>query len=117
MYVPPRLRFRHDQKFSIPFVDEATGYQEVRKKRALQIKFQTFIAEELQEWAQMFKPEFWIELARLEGIRYSPPQSSPALGQVHHGFRLRRHRHGCVAGIEGRDTGPSLPEQSASTSD
>lgn len=56
----------------IALVDEATGYQEVRKKRALQIKFQAFIAEELQEWAQMFKPEFWIELARLEGIRYSP---------------------------------------------
>jgi hypothetical protein len=30
----------------IALIDEATGYQEVRKKRALQLKFQAFIAEE-----------------------------------------------------------------------
>jgi hypothetical protein len=26
----------------------------------------------LQEWARKFPPEFWYELARLEGIKYSP---------------------------------------------
>lgn len=56
----------------IALVDEATGYQEVRNKRALQLKLQAFIADELQEWARMFPDEFWIELARLEGIHYSP---------------------------------------------
>lgn len=56
----------------IALIDEATGFQEVRKKRALQIKLQAFIAEEMQDWAQMFPPEFWFELARLEGIHYSP---------------------------------------------
>jgi hypothetical protein len=56
----------------IALIDEATGFQQVRKKRALQIKLQAFIAEEMQEWAQMFPPEFWFELARLEGIHYSP---------------------------------------------
>jgi hypothetical protein len=56
----------------IALIDEATGFQEVRKKRALQIKLQAFIAEEMQEWAQMFPAEFWFELARLEGIHYSP---------------------------------------------
>ena len=56
----------------IALIDEATGYQQVRKKRALQIKFQAFIAEDMQDWAQMFPPEFWVELARLEGIHYSP---------------------------------------------
>jgi hypothetical protein len=56
----------------IALIDEATGFQEVRKKRALQIKLQAFIAEDMQEWAQMFPPEFWFELARLEGIHYSP---------------------------------------------
>src|SRR5260370_39277124 len=53
-------------------IDEATGYQQVRKKRALQIKLQAFIAEEMQDWARMFPPDFWFELARLEGIHYSP---------------------------------------------
>ena len=56
----------------IALIDEATGFQEVRKKRALQIKLQAFIAEDMQEWARMFPPEFWFELARLEGIHYSP---------------------------------------------
>jgi hypothetical protein len=56
----------------IALIDEATGFQEVRKKRALQIKLQAFIAEDMQEWAQMFPAEFWFELARLEGIHYSP---------------------------------------------
>jgi hypothetical protein len=56
----------------IALIDEATGYQQVRKKRALQIKLQAFIAEDMQDWARMFPPEFWFELARLEGVHYSP---------------------------------------------
>jgi hypothetical protein len=56
----------------VALIDEATGYQEVRAKNALQLKLQAFIAEDLQEWAKMFPDEFWFELARLEGIRYSP---------------------------------------------
>jgi hypothetical protein len=56
----------------IALIDEATGFQQVRAKNALQLKLQAFIADELQEWAKMFPDEFWIELARLEGIRYTP---------------------------------------------
>jgi hypothetical protein len=56
----------------IALVDEATGYDKVKKQRDLQIKLQAFIADELQEWARMFPQEFWLELARLEGIHYSP---------------------------------------------
>ncbi len=55
----------------IALIDEATGYQQVREKRALQLKLQAFIADEMQEWALMFPEEFWSELARLEGIHYS----------------------------------------------
>lgn len=55
----------------IALIDEATGYQEVRHKRALQIKLQAFIAEDLQEWAVRFPEEFFKELARLEGVHYS----------------------------------------------
>jgi hypothetical protein len=56
----------------IALIDEATGFQKVRAQHALQIKLQAFIAEEMQEWALMFPDEFWFELARLEGVRYSP---------------------------------------------
>ena len=56
----------------IALIDEATGYQEFRKKQELQLKLQAFIAEDLQEWALMFPQDFWFELARLEGVHYSP---------------------------------------------
>lgn len=56
----------------IALVDEATGYQKIRKERDLQLKLQAFIADDMQEWARMFPDDFWFELARLEGIRYSP---------------------------------------------
>jgi hypothetical protein len=56
----------------IALIDEATGFQEVRAKQALQLKLQAFIADELQDWARMFPDEFWFQLARLEGVRYSP---------------------------------------------
>jgi hypothetical protein len=56
----------------IALVDEATGFQGFRAKKALTLKLQAFIADEMQDWARMFPPEFWLELARLEGIHYSP---------------------------------------------
>lgn len=56
----------------IALIDEATGFQKLRAQRALQLKLQAFIAEEMQEWARMFPEEFWLELARLEGVSYSP---------------------------------------------
>lgn len=56
----------------IALIDEVTGFQRVREERALRLKLQAFIADEIQEWARMFPDEFWFELARLEGIRYSP---------------------------------------------
>jgi P63C domain len=55
-------------------IDEATGYQEVRARNALQVKLQLFIAEQMGEWAKRFPDEFWVQLARLEGVRYSSGQ-------------------------------------------
>jgi len=56
----------------IALIDEATGYQAVRQKNALQLKLQAFIADEMQDWARMFPDDFWHELARLEHVHYSP---------------------------------------------
>jgi len=55
----------------IALIDEATGYGAFKKKQEYQLKLQAFIAEDMQEWARMFPDEFWFELARLEGIKYS----------------------------------------------
>ena len=56
----------------IALIDEATGYQEVRQRNALQLKLQAFISDDIQEWAKLFPDDFWHELARLEHTRYSP---------------------------------------------
>lgn len=56
----------------IALIDEATGYDKFKKKQEYQLKLQAFITDELQEWARMFPDTFWYELARLEGIHYSP---------------------------------------------
>ncbi|MGH9326896.1 MAG: P63C domain-containing protein [Terriglobia bacterium] len=56
----------------IALIDEATGYGAFKRKQEYQLKLQAFIAEDLQEWARMFPHEFWFELARLEGVHYSP---------------------------------------------
>ena len=72
----------------IALIDEATGFQQVRKNRALQIKLQAFIAEEMQEWAQMFPPDFWLELARAGGYSLLARESPVAVGKIHNGVRL-----------------------------
>lgn len=56
----------------IALIDEATGYGEFKRKQEYQLKLHAFITEDLQEWARMFPHEFWFELARLEGVHYSP---------------------------------------------
>lgn len=56
----------------LALIDEATGYGPFKRKQEYQLKLQAFIADDLQEWARMFPQEFWFELARLEGVHYSP---------------------------------------------
>ena len=41
----------------IPMVDEATGYQEVRDKRALEAILDRFLRKEFAAWAKRF-PDF-----------------------------------------------------------
>jgi hypothetical protein len=56
----------------IALIDEATGFQKVRAENALRLKLQAFIADEMQEWVRMFPEQFWLQLARLENVHYSP---------------------------------------------
>ena len=51
-------------------VDEATGYQQLRDKVALQEILSRYITGELLEWARMFPDEFYKELFRLRGWQY-----------------------------------------------
>jgi len=56
----------------IALVDEATGYQDFRSKRALEEILERFIAKELRKWARAFPNDFYKQLFRLRGWQYSP---------------------------------------------
>ena len=49
----------------IALVDEATGYQEIRSRKALAEILEKFIAEELQPWTKTFPYEFYRQIFRL----------------------------------------------------
>lgn len=51
-------------------VDEATGYQEVRDKRALQAILDAFLGKELAAWAKRFPDEFYQEMFRLKNWQW-----------------------------------------------
>lgn len=55
----------------VALVDEATGYQEVRDRQALQAILDKFLAKELAAWAKRFPDEFYKEIFRLRRWRWS----------------------------------------------
>src|SRR6185312_12331137 len=51
----------------IALVDEATGYQEVRDRFALQAILDAYLSRELAAWAKRFPDEYFHEIIRLRG--------------------------------------------------
>lgn len=56
----------------VALVDEATGYQEVRDRKALQAILDKYIAKELAAWAKRFPNEFYQQMFRLKGWPFNP---------------------------------------------
>jgi P63C domain-containing protein len=59
----------------IALVDEATGYQEVRDRVALQQILNKYIGLELAKWVRTFPQEFYKEIFRLKGWTFDPDSS------------------------------------------
>jgi hypothetical protein len=64
----------------VALVDEATGFQEVRQRHALQDILDAFLLKELAAWAKRFPDEFYREIYRLRnwewrGRKFNPPQA------------------------------------------
>lgn len=55
----------------VALVDEATGYQEVRDKLALQAILDKFLQKELAAWAKRFPDEFYKEIFRLRNWKWN----------------------------------------------
>ena len=64
-------------------VDEATGYQEIRERQALQKILEKYIKDEYGKWTKRFPDEFYKELFRLKGVPY-PPTSGKSPSYVGH---------------------------------
>lgn len=54
----------------IALVDEATGYQEVRDRLALQKILDKFLLQEYAKWAKRFPDEFYEQMFRLKGWQW-----------------------------------------------
>ncbi|MFC1541407.1 P63C domain-containing protein [Candidatus Latescibacterota bacterium] len=69
----------------IALVDEATGYQEIRDRVALQKILDQFITDEWAKWTKTFPDEFYKELFRLKNVAYPPdPKSKKKPSYVGH---------------------------------
>lgn len=61
----------------IGLIDEATGFQEVRDKHALQAILDAFLRKELAAWAKRFPDEFYSQIFRLRNWSQRPGTSRP----------------------------------------
>lgn len=65
----------------IALVDEATGYQEVRDKLALQAILNAYLSRELAAWANRFPSEFYQQIFRLRGWAWDELKEASGKGQ------------------------------------
>jgi P63C domain len=54
----------------VALVDEATGYQEVRDRLALQKILEKYVTDEWARWTRTFPDDFYRNLFRLKGVNY-----------------------------------------------
>ncbi|MGB6688583.1 MAG: P63C domain-containing protein [Terracidiphilus sp.] len=59
----------------VALVDEATGYQAVRDKDALEKILSQYISMELAKWVKRFPDEFYAQMSKLRGLKYDPSSS------------------------------------------
>lgn len=88
-------------------VDEATGYQEVRDKQALQAILDQFLRKELAAWAKRFPDEFYNQMFRLKGWQRkdlsSPSRRPGAAGMYTNDIVYERLAPGIVQELEMRN--------------
>lgn len=63
----------------VALVDEATGYQQVRSRDALQAFLDRFLRKELAAWVKTFPDEFFFELFRLKRWQWKGTSKRPGV--------------------------------------
>jgi hypothetical protein len=81
-------------------VDEATGYQELRPKDALQRILKKYISGVLLEYARTFPLEFYKQMFRLKGWNWTGTKMSPLVGKYTKDLVYQRLAPGVLAELE-----------------
>lgn len=67
----------------VALVDEATGFQEERERNALHKLLEAYLSEERLAWAKRFPDEFYKQIYRLKGWKWSASQArTPYIGKI-----------------------------------
>jgi hypothetical protein len=89
----------------IALVDEATGYQEVRDRLALQAILDKYLAKEFAAWAKRFPDEFYYQMFRLKnwqwkGMKVNRPS---VVGHYTNDIVYQRLAPGILEELQGRN--------------
>jgi hypothetical protein len=86
-------------------VDEATGYQDVRDRLALQAILDKFLRKELAAWAKTFPDEFYQEMYKLRGWAWPVPHGrrTPLVGHYTNDLVYERLAPGLLNELEERN--------------
>lgn len=87
-------------------IDEATGYQEVRDRRALQAILDRYLRHEFAAWAKRFPDQFYREMFRLRGWKWegmNPAGGPRCIAQYTKDLVYARLAPGILQELEGRN--------------
>jgi hypothetical protein len=92
----------------IALVDEATGYQEVRDRFALQAILDAYLSRELAAWASRFPTEFYQQVFRLRGwtwdaVKAGKGQGPRVIGKYTNDFVYARLAPGILDELQERN--------------
>jgi len=87
----------------VALVDEATGYQEVRDKKALQAILDAYLRHELAAWAKRFPDEFYKEMFRLRDWNWSHLKRPSYVGKLTNDLVYERITPGLLEELQKRN--------------
>jgi len=84
----------------IALVDEATGYEEDREKKALQKILGAYLSAELVAWTKRFPDEFYQQLFRLKGWNWNIAKKLLEVGKITRDIVYKRLAPGVLEELE-----------------
>lgn len=84
----------------IALVDEATGYQEIRDRRALEEVLRKYVTGALFEWTRTFPLDFYKEIFRLKGWPWNAGKMPPVVGKYINDLVYERLTPGLLAELQ-----------------